>query len=182
MRYHPNNRGFDEFAGFLNGGMNYWNWIIEYNGQPKWSDGRYLTDVFTQDAIQFIKRHKTQPFFLYVAYNAPHGPLEAPEEDIQPFEEMEKFTRAVCLTYGMIRRMDTGIGQILDTLEQHGLAEDTIVLYTSDNGPTYLGKGGKRPDALQRTVSGNEIRCTRRRNPRTGPDPLARGLAAGQDL
>ena len=141
LRYHPNNRGFDEFAGFLNGGMNYWNWIIEYNGQPKWSDGRYLTDVFTQDAIEFIERHKTEPFFLYVAYNAPHGPLEAPEEDVRPFEEMEKFTRAVCLTYGMIRRMDTGIGQILDTLEQHGLAEDTIVLYTSDNGPVHLGKG-----------------------------------------
>ena len=182
MQYHPNNRGFDEFAGFLNGGMNYWNWIIEYNGQPKWSDGRYLTDVFTQDAIEFIERHKTEPFFLYIAYNAPHGPLEAPEEDVRPFEKMEKFTRAVCLTYGMIRRMDTGIGQILDTLEQHGLAEDTIVLYTSDNGPVHLGKGRKRPDPLQRTISGHEIRCTRRRNPRTGHDPLARGLASGRDV
>ena len=63
MRYHPNNRGFDEFAGFLNGGMNYWNWIIEYNGQPKWSDGRYLTDVFTQDAIEFINRQQNRFFF-----------------------------------------------------------------------------------------------------------------------
>ncbi len=141
MRYHPNKRGFDEFAGFLNGGMNYWDWIIEYNGQPKWSDERYLTDVFTEDAVGFIERHKAEPFFLYVAYNAPHGPLEAPEEDVQVFEEMGKFTRAVSLTYGMIRRMDTGIGRILEALENNSLAEDTIVLYTSDNGPVLRGTG-----------------------------------------
>ena len=141
MRYHPNNRGFDEFAGFMNGGMNYWNWIIEYNGQPKWTDGRYLTDVFTDDAINFIQRHKTEPFFLYVAYNAPHGPLEAPEKDIQPFTDLGKYTKAVCQTYGMIRRMDTGIGRILDTLEQNDLDENIIILYTSDNGPVHLGKG-----------------------------------------
>ncbi|MDP6041280.1 MAG: sulfatase-like hydrolase/transferase, partial [Candidatus Latescibacteria bacterium] len=141
MRYHPNNRGFDEFAGFMNGGMNYWDWIIEYNGQPKWADGRYLTDVFTDDAIDFIERHKTEPFFLYIAYNAPHGPLEAPEEDIQPFADLNKYTRAVCQTYGMIRRMDTGIDRILDALEKNNLDENTIILYTSDNGPVHLGKG-----------------------------------------
>ena len=46
MRYHPNSRGFDEFAGFLNGGMDYWEWVLDYNGSPRPSDGRYLTDVF----------------------------------------------------------------------------------------------------------------------------------------
>ena len=141
MRYHPNNRGFDEFAGFMNGGMNYWDWIIEYNSQPKHSDGRYLTDVFTDDAIDFIRRHKAEPFFLYVAYNAPHSPLEAPDEDIKPFTDLNKYTEAVCQTYGMIRRMDTGIGRILDTLAQTNLDENTIILYTSDNGPVLLGKG-----------------------------------------
>jgi arylsulfatase A-like enzyme len=138
MRYHPNNRGFDEFYGFLNGGMDYWNWIIEYNGQPEKSDGRYLTDVFTDEAVQFIQRHKTEPFFLYVAYNAPHSPLQAPQEDIQPYLETGKYNPAVSTLYGMIQRMDSGIGHILDTLEENGLADNTIVLFTSDNGP-WLG-------------------------------------------
>ena len=138
MRYHPNNRGFDEFYGFLNGGMDYWNWIIEYNGQPEKSDGRYLTDVFSSHANQFIEHHNTEPFFLYLAYNAPHSPLQAPQEDIQPYIESGKYNPAVSTLYGMIQRMDTGIGQILDTLEQQGIADNTIVLFTSDNGP-WLG-------------------------------------------
>jgi len=157
MRYHPNNRGFDEFAGFLNGGMDYWNWIIEYNSKSKRSDGRYLTDVFTEDAIDFIQRHKNEPFFLYAAYNAPHGPLQAPGEDIQPFTDLNKYTEAVWQTYGMIRRMDAGIGRILEALEQNGLDKNTIILYTSDNGPSpqksearYNGPfRGKKYDVLE---------------------------------
>ena len=141
LRYHPNRRGFDEFAGFLNGGMGYWDWIIEHNGQPMWPDGRYLTDVFTEEAVSFIERHRNEPFFLYVAYNAPHGPLEAPDEDVAPFVETGQFTRAVSQTYGMIRRMDAGVGRVLDALEANGLAEDTIVLYSSDNGPVLQGRG-----------------------------------------
>jgi len=141
MRYHPNKRGFDEFVGFLNGGMWYWNWILDVNGQPRRSDGTYLTDVFTNEAIDFINRHQNQPFFLYVAYNAPHAPLEAPEEDIRPYTKMGKFTQAVSTTYAMIQRMDTGIGRIMETLEKKGLAEKTIILFTSDNGPVLFGKG-----------------------------------------
>ncbi len=138
MRYHPNNRGFDQFYGFLNGGMDYWDWIVEYNGQPERTNGHYLTDVFTDQAMQFIQRHKTERFFLYVAYNAPHSPLQAPQEDIQPYLETGKYNPAVSTLYGMIQRMDMGIGQILDVLEQQGLADNTIVLFTSDNGP-WLG-------------------------------------------
>ena len=85
--------------------------------------------------------YKRQPFFLYVAYNAPHGPLEAPDEDVAPFVETGQFTRAVSQTYGMIRRMDAGVGRVLDALEANGLAEDTIVLYSSDNGPVLQGRG-----------------------------------------
>ena len=141
MRYHPNNRGFDEFCGFLNGGMWYFDWIIEYNGQPHHSDGTYLTDLFTDEAIAFIDRHKNEPFFLYMPYNAPHGPLEAPDEEIQPYIEMDKFTNAVSTTYAMITRMDKGIGRILDHLEKTGPTDNTIILFTSDNGPALFGKG-----------------------------------------
>ena len=141
LRYHPNNRGFDEFAGFLNGGMAYWDWIIEYNGRPRETDGTYLTDVFTDEAVSFINRHRAHPFFLYVAYNAPHSPLEAPEKDIAAFPDDGGLTPAVRATYGMIRRMDAGIGRILEALSTHGLAENTIVLFSSDNGPVLSGSG-----------------------------------------
>ena len=141
MRYHPNQRGFDEFCGFLNGGMDYWDWIIETNGRPQRSDGSYLTDLLTDEAVSFVRRHRAEPFFLYVAYNAPHGPLQAPPEDLAVYAEMEKFTEAVSLTYAMIQRMDTGIGRILDELDRTGLAENTLILFTSDNGPVLLGQG-----------------------------------------
>jgi arylsulfatase A len=137
-RHHPNSRGFDEFVGFLNGGMWYYDWILDVNGQPWQSNGRYLTDVFTDQAIGFIRRYRHQPFFLYLAYNAPHVPLEAPEEDIAHFREMGLYNEAVCILYAMIRRMDAGIGRILETLKELGLDENTLVLFTSDNGP-WLG-------------------------------------------
>jgi arylsulfatase A-like enzyme len=137
-RYHPNSRGFDAFCGFLNGGMDYWDWLIEYNGQYQRSDGRYLTDVFTDEAVNFIKRHENEPFFLYVAYNAPHSPLQAPAADVQPYVESGQVNQAVATLYGMIQRMDAGIGRILDTLAASGLDDNTIILFTSDNGP-WLG-------------------------------------------
>ena len=138
MRYHPNQRGFDEFVGFLNGGMGYWDWLIEYNGIPAHSDSRYLTDVFTSEAIDFIKRHRAESFFLYLSYNAPHAPLEAPTEDVTPYLEHGEVNEAVATLYGMIQRMDKGIGQILETLDREGLADNTLILFTSDNGP-HLG-------------------------------------------
>lgn len=141
MRYHPNSRGFGEFAGFLNGGMHYWDWLIEHNGRPAGSDGRYLTDVFTDEAVAFIQRHRQEPFFLYVAYNAPHLPLEAPEADVKPFQDAGKFTDAVSILYGMIRRVDAGVGRVLEALEREKLDERTIVLCTSDNGPLLRGEG-----------------------------------------
>lgn len=138
LAYHPNNRGFDEFLGFLNGGMGYWDWIIEANGQPLGADGRYLTDVFTDGAVDFVRRHQQEPFFLYVAYNAPHAPLEAPAAEVAAFQGVDGLNDAVATLYAMIRRMDTGIGRMLDALTETGQADNTIVLFTSDNGP-WLG-------------------------------------------
>ena len=81
-RYHPNVRGFDEVVTFSGGSQDYYDWRLEYNDLVKRADGRYLTDVFTEEAVKFIERHKDEPFFLYVPYNAPHGPLQAPEEEV----------------------------------------------------------------------------------------------------
>lgn len=140
-RYHPNARGFDEFAGFRGGWSDYWEWRLDCNGTFHKADGRYLTDVFTEEAVGFIERHQREPFFLHVAYNAPHFPMQVPDEDADPFRETGQFTEAVSRVYGMNRRMDAGIGRILEELDRHGLTENTLVLFMSDNGPDFGGEG-----------------------------------------
>lgn len=142
-RYHPNRRGFDEFVGFHFALMDYWQWTLDRNGTQVPADGRYLTDVFTAEAIAFLRRHgaaaarggpSRQPFFLYLAYNAPHGPLQAPESEIAPFLEAG-LDRRTATIYAMNAVMDRGIGQVLEELERLRVAEDTLVLFSSDNGP-----------------------------------------------
>lgn len=137
--YHPNARGFDEFVGFRGGGQDYWNWNLDRNGVLQSGNGRYLTDVLTDEAIAFLRRHRSHPFFLMLAYNAPHDPWQAPESDVRPFLETGRFTPEVSTIYGMIRRMDAGIGQVLAELQALGLQENTLVVFTSDNGPELDG-------------------------------------------
>ncbi|MFW5798236.1 MAG: sulfatase-like hydrolase/transferase [Planctomycetota bacterium] len=132
--YHPLKRGFREFSGFRAGLMDYWDWLVEIDGTLHRGDGRYLTDVFTDEAVSYINRHSGEPFFLMLTYNAPHFPLQAPEEDIEPFRD-KPVNDAVATLYGMIRRMDRGIERVLDALDQNGIADNTMVLFTSDNGP-----------------------------------------------
>ena len=140
-RYHPNARGFSEAVCFRGGMHDYYNWRLEYNDTVRRTDGRYLTDVFTSEAVAFIERHRDEPFFLHLTYNAPHTPLEAPEEDIRPFAAKGLFTKGVNMVYAMIRCMDRGVARVLETLERYGLEEDTILLFTSDNGPQFGGEG-----------------------------------------
>ena len=140
-RYHPNQRGFDEAICFCGGMHDYYRWRLEYNDRVERADGRYLTDVWTEEAVQFIVRHRHEPFFLHLTYNAPHTPLQAPEEEVRPFAESGQFTQGVSTIYGMLHRMDRGIGRILEALDKHGLVDDTLVLFTSDNGPQFGGEG-----------------------------------------
>lgn len=140
-RFHPNARGFDEFVGFRSGWQDYYEWILDRNGHFEKSDGRYLTDVFTDEAIGFIERHRKSPFFLHLTYNAPHLPMQAPEDEIRPFAETGQFTKGVSTLYGMNRRMDRGIERIIDALSKNGLADNTILMFTSDNGPQFGGEG-----------------------------------------
>jgi arylsulfatase A len=119
----------------------YWRWRLEWGDSVARGDGRYLTDVWTEQAVEFINRHRDEPFYLHLTYNAPHTPLQAPEEDIEPFAATGKFTKGLSTLYGMIRRMDTGVGRVLETLRELGLEENTIVLFSSDNGPQFSGSG-----------------------------------------
>lgn len=139
-RYHPNRRGFDETVCFRGGMHDYYNWRLEFNETVRRADGRYLTDVWTEEAVKFIGRHKDEPFFLHVTFNAPHTPLAAPLDEIKPFTDKGRFNLGVSMIYAMIHRMDIGVAAILAALARHGLAENTIVVFCSDNGPQFGGQ------------------------------------------
>jgi len=157
LRFHPNARGFSEFTGFLNGGMDYYRWVLDRNGRSEPADGRYLTDVFTDEAVAFVQRHRREPFLLYVAYNAPHDPLQAPDALVRRYRESgDALTDEVCTLYAMIEQMDAGIGRILDALAKNGLADNTIVLFTSDNGP-YLNGARQRYNGPFRGAKGDAL-------------------------
>ena len=133
--YHPTARGYQEFVGFQGGWNPYYRYRLERSGRIEYGDrSRYLTDVFSDEAVAFIDRHHRQPFFLQLAYNAPHFPLEAPDAIAQKYSQMG-FSLGVSLIYAMIEVMDAGIQRILDRLDKHGIADNTIVIFTSDNGP-----------------------------------------------
>ncbi len=136
-RYHPNRRGFDEFVGFRGGWSDYRCWRLDANGARMPADGRYLTDVIADEAVAFIDRHRRDPFFLNVCFNAPHAPLQAPEADVRRFADAGKVGYPVSVLYGMILRMDACVERILAALDRAGLAENTIVVFTSDNGPQF---------------------------------------------
>jgi arylsulfatase A-like enzyme len=139
-RYHPNRRGFEEFAGFCGGWAPYFDWHLDRNGSVQRADGRYLTDVLTDEAIAFIARHRRAPFFLHLAYNAPHYPFQALDDDLARFRDSGRHTLAVSHIYGMLRSMDRGIARVLQALDDAGLAENTLVMFSSDNGPQFGGQ------------------------------------------
>jgi arylsulfatase A len=140
--YHPNRRGFDEFFGFRGGWQFYFDSRIERNGQRVKANGQYLTDRLTDEAIDFVTRHRNEPFFLHLAYNCPHFPIEAPPEDVAPFAESGKFTTGVSTLYGMIRNLDRNLARLQETLQKLDLRDNTLVLFTSDNGPDFGGGDG----------------------------------------
>ena len=136
--YHPLDRGFDEFEGF-DGSLNVRYYQYPFQEQRKTSTvkGKYLTDDLTRRAIQFVRRHREHPFFLHLAHYAPHRPLQAPEEIIDRYLK-QGFNKSVATIYAMIEVMDRGIGELLSEIEKLGMAENTIVIFASDNGPDPL--------------------------------------------
>jgi arylsulfatase A-like enzyme len=147
---HPLNRGFDEFFGHLGGGHSYfpenleikdsysvntekdsYRTFIMRNHEPI-KTTKYLTDEFSDEAIRFVEKYKEEPFFLYLAYNAPHGPLEATEKYLSRFSTIKNEKRR---TYAaMVSAVDDGVGNLLNKLEELNLDDNTIVIFLSDNG------------------------------------------------
>lgn len=155
-RYHPVNRGFDEFVGFRGGWQDYYDWGLDDGFSRRRATGEYLTDVFAREAIGFLRRHRRQPFFLYVAFNAPHFPLQAPQATIDTYRGDSSLTTAVATLYAMVTEMDKAVGQILAELGSLGLDERTLVLFTSDNGPDFGGEGDGCLTRYNRNLNGHK--------------------------
>lgn len=139
-KYHPQQRGFDEFFGFLDGAHAYFadKGPPILRGTTVVQEKEYLTDAFGREALAFIDRHKEHPFFLYLAFNAVHTPMQATDARLKKFDSITDKTRR---TYAaMLWAMDEAIGQVLAKLEATGLEEDTLIFFFSDNGgPVMLG-------------------------------------------
>jgi arylsulfatase A-like enzyme len=111
---------------------------MNFNEGPRFAADGYLTDYLTREAIRVIETNKNQPFFLYLAHWAPHSPLQALKSD---YDALTHITDHTLRTYAaMIKALDRGVGQVMEALEQNGLSDNTIVIFTSDNGGAhYLG-------------------------------------------
>ena len=111
---------------------------VSYNAGKWFEPAKYLTDYFTDEAVTAIKRNKNQPFFMYLAHWGVHTPLQASKEDYDALSQIPDHRRRVYSA--MVRSIDRSVGRILQTLREEGLDENTIVIFTSDNGaPGYLG-------------------------------------------
>lgn len=131
---HPNGQGFDAFIGFCAGHWNnYFSTQLEHNGKPFTSDG-YIADVLTNYAMSFIDKHRSEPFFCYVPYNTPHSPWQVPDEYYDRYKGKGLDEKAHC-AYAMCENIDHNVGRLLKKLDDLKLADNTIVLFLTDNGP-----------------------------------------------
>jgi len=133
--YTPMGQGFDEQFGFNSGHWNnYFDPVLLRGSQPEQTKG-YITDVLTDEAMRFITANKARPFFCYLSYNAPHSPYQVPDRYFDKFKA-KGFDNTVAAFYGMCENLDDNVGRLLAHLEAEHLAENTIVLFLTDNGGT----------------------------------------------
>ena len=170
VRRHPLSRGFTHFYGCYNGAIDYFTHVREkeldwHRGHAPAREEGYATDLITDEAVKFINECPAdEPFLAYVPYNAPHSPLQAPQKYLDMYPKLEEKPRAYA---AMVTAMDDGIGRILAALDEKGVADDTFVLFFSDNGagiggdnaPLRAGKatifeGGIRVPAAARWPNG----------------------------
>lgn len=155
--YHPNARGFDDYYGFPSGHWgDYFSPPLEHNGRPVRGKG-FIIDDLTDHALAFIETNRERPFFCYVPFNTPHSPMQVPDRFYEKFKNADlklrhdgggrqqediQFTRAAL---AMCENIDWNVGRVLRKLDELKLAEKTIVLYFSDNGPnSWRWNGGMK--------------------------------------
>lgn len=161
----PSDQGFDESLIHLSGGMgqvgdittyfkgdkSYFDPVLWHNNKKEAYEG-YCSDIFTEQAIKFIEKNKEAPFFCYLAFNAPHTPLQVPEKyyqqykdidpasgfenDDRPFTEMtEKDKEDARKVYAMVTNIDDNLGKLLQKLDELNIANKTLIIFMTDNGP-----------------------------------------------
>jgi arylsulfatase A-like enzyme len=135
---HPNQRGFDEFYGFLAGSRSYFpmknpskNHMLQQNGKQVVFDG-YLTNVLGDQSVRFVEENKNQPFFMYLAYNAVHTPMEAKQEDLLKYKNHPR-QKLAAMTWSL----DENVGKLRKKLKELGLLENTLIFFLSDNGGAH---------------------------------------------
>ena len=142
--FSPLAHGFDEFFGILSGNVDHYS-HKENNGEHDLRDQDketfvegFLTDHLARRSVDFVRRQKDKPFFLYLAFNAVHWPFQRPNRPdmVRTRETWFEGTRADYIE--MMQSVDAAVGQVLDTLDQQGLAKDTLVIFNSDNGGERL--------------------------------------------
>jgi arylsulfatase A-like enzyme len=152
-RYHPLKRGFDEFYGFRGGARSFFAYrnpkatahenLLERGFAQYQEHAGYLTDALADEACAFIERSKDRPFFLYLSFNAVHTPLEADPRDKDEFPQLSGRRR---IAAQMTLSMDRACGQIVDKLKALGLDDNTLIIFTNDNGgPTDENASGNYP-------------------------------------
>jgi arylsulfatase A-like enzyme len=148
----PNDRGFDYFYGFHPGCVDFYSHRF-YWGEPKtpnyhdlfrnrteiFEDGQYLTDRINEEAVQFVRRNAKSPFFLYLAYNAPHYPMHAPKKYFDRFTGLDAERQVYA---AMVSAVDDGVGMVREELRHQGLLDDTCILFLGDNGATTEPRAG----------------------------------------
>ena len=146
-KFAPSHHGFDQAFYCIDGGMDYFHYIntlgehsLYRDGQPVQADG-YFTDLATDEAVQFLRQKRTEPFFLYVPYTTPHSPFQGPKDRRpdpllldSPLWNQGRAPHDVYVA--MNERMDQCVGRIMQTLDEQGLADSTVVFFASDNGGT----------------------------------------------
>lgn len=172
-QYHPNNRGFDDFYGFLYGGHKYFpseykaayngpnSWVynhpLEHNGVTVTDDDEYITDELSHQGVRFINEsvEANKHFFLFMSYNAPHSPLEAKTEDknVAVIKDISNSSRREYAA--MVYAVDRGVKEIVDALKAKNVYNNTLIVFMSDNGGR-LDKGanngplkGQKGDTLE---------------------------------
>ena len=150
--YHPTARGFDEYFGHSSGHWGeYIDAPLEENGRMVRTSG-YIVDVCTDRALDFIQRHRTKPFLCYVPFTTPHSPWRAPDSDWARFRDrpimqtatnpaLEKPDETRC-ALAMMENQDANVGRVLRRLDELGVAENTLVVYFTDNGPNSFRYNG----------------------------------------
>ncbi len=146
-KFFPDRHGFDYSFGPIGGSADYFH-HIEYtgenalyeNGKPVKRHG-YMTDLISDEAVRFVRRNRGRPFFLYVAYTAPHTPYQGPgDAGKEPVAEAD-YNLGDRRTYrAMVESMDAGVGRIVAVLEECGMIDNTLVIFASDNGANNKGR------------------------------------------